>query len=540
MAVAEIPPVQDVSPAPEQDAAGSQPSEERMAPEAIEEAGDQLFIAGVSEEVDDITGSAAGIEFAENEDAELSVDQAETAIAAVPEVVTPGQEIELQDVESSTIPLDRTDQPHQTNERLLNPLTEESEADRLFESEEELKLAESTENDSTSIRPQLHEFQFGCSICHSLIAASTLQIGELIKCVDCESSIRVPQPDPLSLRPVGTFFQTDVDGARLEEMELGISDAIELPKFDLPNIDLLGEDDSLLSAPRSTSGSTIAPPAAGKPLGSAASNADSDRKPAQSAVSKPTGQTCNADRLEIKSLGEFLAFVAHADFIFRWITLSMILTAELVLFRLTIGNFGSSDLATRMTGIPLAFPTLLMVFVYAVVSSVFGSNVLDQTAAGQRTIDQWPEFEFFGWLSRSFFYLTSFWLSSLPGLAISLAFLNFSFWYWLAVPLLAISFLIFFPVLLFSVLCNQQAWNPVSKPVWDSFKTCRASWQQFYVYSGIIIVAAAPLLLLQIWPNFFTSVILATAFSFLLFAYFRLLGYLGRALSKHLEISNPT
>ena len=78
---------------------------------------------------------------------------------------------------------------------------------------------------------EVQEFRFACVTCRSLNLGRTDQIGQMINCYECESRIKVPEPEIADLRPLGTFEEMESDA------ELKISDPVELPKTYAPLVD---------------------------------------------------------------------------------------------------------------------------------------------------------------------------------------------------------------------------------------------------------------------------------------------------------------
>jgi hypothetical protein len=109
-------------------------------------------------------------------------------------------------------------------------------------------------------------------------------------------------------------------------------------------------------------------------------------------------------------------------------------------------------------------------------------SIVEETAYGADEIENWPPFDWKGWILTFFFAaivlaeaLAAAYVLAVPRLMGS------------PLPWLVITFLLY-PVLLLSALENDSPFVPIAMPVLKSFKTLWWAWWLFYVETALLIV----------------------------------------------------
>jgi hypothetical protein len=110
-------------------------------------------------------------------------------------------------------------------------------------------------------------------------------------------------------------------------------------------------------------------------------------------------------------------------------------------------------------------------------------SILEETAYGGDAVQNWPGFDWKGWI------LTFFFVAAVLGEATALSYL-------LALPQLmgsplpaVILTFVLFPVFLLSALENDNPFIPIAMPVLRSFKTVWWAWLLFYVMTAVLVAA---------------------------------------------------
>jgi len=214
----------------------------------------------------------------------------------------------------------------------------------------------------------------------------------------------------------------------------------------------------------------------------------------------------------------------------RWVGLSMAASVALGLLGIAVLLMAGPGMG-YFSAVPWVIGMLFFAFAgfvglaWAAVASVFLLAILQDTAAGNDEVEDWPSAMFTDWILECVYVLNAFTLSVLPGVAITQALGFHNPASWMAVP--AAGFVLF-PLVLLSMLEADSAVKPFSLPVWRSLFGMGWAWGLFYAEAVVLVVAfflLSGLALLLPWP--LAIPLVATVLVAALMIYFRLIGRLA-------------
>jgi hypothetical protein len=198
--------------------------------------------------------------------------------------------------------------------------------------------------------------------------------------------------------------------------------------------------------------------------------------------------------------------------------LSWFLVAFAASFILSGNRFGV------LAGAFFCLPAFWLSFWTLSYSSACGLTVLEGTAAGQQTIDEWPEPDWRDWVANLLYLafigsislalsLTITRLVAVPGLE----------WY-----LSVVTMHVLYPIVLLSALETTNPFWPVSKPVLHSILTHARFWLLYFLISCSLTAAYLALVVISAWTVPFVSALwIGPLTATILILQSRLLGRLG-------------
>jgi hypothetical protein len=223
-----------------------------------------------------------------------------------------------------------------------------------------------------------------------------------------------------------------------------------------------------------------------------------------------------------------------------------ILAAVVLGFAVMALGFATVATAVTWTGsMLLSGVAILLGTILTVAASGVLLSVLQDSAAGNSRIENWPDAVWLDWIGDSFYLIVSGVFSAGIGLAVVWVCGQMGVRTW--VPLVVCPF-VFFPVLLLSTLETQSPLLPFSPIVLRSMLRSWSTWAAFYFETAFVVVVPAGLLGLttalrysgdfgSIGGQVFVLLISATAVSVVVAAmvYFRLLGRLAWVCAEELR-----
>jgi len=225
------------------------------------------------------------------------------------------------------------------------------------------------------------------------------------------------------------------------------------------------------------------------------------------------------------------SFLFDSDAVLRWLMLTLMLQADIVLFRWIIelsARPGIAQMAALLMTLLAAFLTLAFV---AAASACFLAITQD-TANGYDKLENWPGMTITDWMMDVFYVVNGLLAAALPGLLLGVATMCLGGKVMSAVYGGAISAVALLPIFLISMATEGSCFAIASPVIWSTLRTARHRWGKFYLLSAGLGVA---LLVLARWiaaGGFFLTGLGAAAAVAVTMIYFRLLGRLAWCLSE--------
>lgn len=170
---------------------------------------------------------------------------------------------------------------------------------------------------------------------------------------------------------------------------------------------------------------------------------------------------------------------------------------------------------------PLGQSALTAFFLTMGFATAHCRSILEETAYGADVVENWPPFDWKGWLATFLFVGVIFFEAGAISYVLAIPRLFGS-----ALPAMLLTFLLF-PVFVLSSLENDNPFIPIALPVLRSFKTVWWAWWLFYVITALLLVGwvgvTIAALLFQPYLSVFVSGPLLAA---VMMIYARLLGRL--------------
>ncbi|MFH1919762.1 MAG: hypothetical protein ABIP48_07765, partial [Planctomycetota bacterium] len=405
-----------------------------------------------------------------------------------------------------------------------------------------------------------------CPLCNTMMHGTLDQVGEQLRCPDCNTPVVVPPPAP-NWAKKGPVIPRSVDDeyALREEPDRPAPKRDAAPPTLIPVVcslcatrmhataDQVGE---LITCP--DCGTPVVVPRPSEPL----PKPSPDTTPgSEYGVGEPVARTESAApvhtrRVRIKP-GEaatpegeepsgigyrkpapprwpfasgIVNFLWHRDAWPRLLAITLGLLFPLPLLAFAQSLFAIGDVQS-MGGIGsfaamacLASGTVLFLL-WSVMASAFLLAVVEDTAEGNDAIENWPEAIFSDWMFDFFFIFNGTILSLVPGVALAqvLAFTGQPYWW--SIPA---SVFFVFPVALLSMLEAGSPLVPVSLPIWGSLFSKWWAWTLFYLETALVLAAFLVFAAVVIhYGGTWGSVLVVPAWVAILMIYFRLLGRLA-------------
>jgi hypothetical protein len=156
-------------------------------------------------------------------------------------------------------------------------------------------------------------------------------------------------------------------------------------------------------------------------------------------------------------------------------------------------------------------------------------SIVEATANGENEVATWPDWNVFAWFMPATYVLVAVVVSSIPGVAVAVGTYAAN----LDNPLMAafgiaapvvLSWLVLFPVVLFSMLVEESLFAVVSGETMRSLKVAGDAWVIFYAYSILIVLLGTAAGAMLAADNFLVSGLGAAAAVGVLMLYARLVG----------------
>jgi ribosomal protein S27E len=226
-------------------------------------------------------------------------------------------------------------------------------------------------------------------------------------------------------------------------------------------------------------------------------------------------------------LAGVFGFLFYSSSVKAWAGLSFgtILVYYLTTNAVASGLRGGGDLFYSLIFAMMAAAAGLLLVMFQAVAML---AIVQDTAAGNEEVEDWPDFIFVDWVGQAFYVLNAAAFSALPGFLAAAA-LGYSGP--LRVGLTAISFAALFPVMVLSQLDGGSPFSLFTPGVLKGAIKSPLAWGAFYVVSLVVLAAAAGLgwltLRLVSWSGIPAAVVLGILLATTLLLESRLIGRLA-------------
>ncbi|MBN1911060.1 MAG: hypothetical protein JW818_15040 [Pirellulales bacterium] len=304
------------------------------------------------------------------------------------------------------------------------------------------------------VEPNEQTLRWACPGCGAMLRAKASAAGGRFPCPKCKAIVEVPSPEPVS--PPDEYAVRDVYGVLDPKEHSGPVVPVLLPEEES---DYSGEDDS------------------DKPAASYSERPKLPRFPMIQGVLSCFGSLPMLIRWGVLS--------ASAG-----VTLGFVLTAAIMAASGagSVPGLPNSRLlllaVLRVMGLLIACAAAFLGLLWTVTASAYGLAVLQDSAAGNKKIENWPDAVWLDWASDAFHLFV---VLLIPiGIAHGLGYLLDDPG-WLRFVLCCH---LLFPVVLLSTLDAQSPFMPLTTAVLWSMIRCWWTWIVFYVESGLLGAAA--------------------------------------------------
>ncbi len=273
--------------------------------------------------------------------------------------------------------------------------------------------------------PSADSYRVRCRTCEAVIYVSPRQTGQTIACPDCGTKVKVPLPP--APKPKVKLAEYDLD--------IGIA----------PPHELVQQVDN-------------------------------------------TAQLLSAVRAKVEQQQETRPQPPRRPFVdgvfgFPWqlsalpaVVVICFLSCLVVVLIQTISELKGKE---QVVGIPLSVAAFMISAVITIVASVFWMTVINWTAMGYRKIENWPDFEIFGWLRTSLFFVNALAIGAVPSGVLLILLPSGVF----ATPLAMPFVFLLFPFFLLSMTDLDSPIGFYSRFIFDSLQQNRGAWSTFYAWS---------------------------------------------------------
>ncbi|TWT93315.1 zinc-ribbon domain-containing protein [Stieleria varia] len=326
------------------------------------------------------------------------------------------------------------------------------------------------------------EFRLKCPICGSLMYAKARQAGKQIKCGDCHSLVKVPQPP--KVKPVQSVPSPDE----------GYSFALQAPATENKPTDPYQKNANEL-------------------LAQAAAERDKETKPKQSLD------------MDVPSVGRWLAGVfgifKDSGVILHWIILSSLLA-------------GPAAFAYAQESTPLYLGVMIWSVLFGVLVISCGFAIMQAVANQLESVTDWPTMDPPAWFEQLMVVVMATAMAAAPPFVVCKLFG--------APPMISLGFTMFcvyiaFPFLILSMLDMQSIFTPFSPEVARSATQCSEAWGGLYFSSAMLF---GGVFFFALFAATSTGGLVATIFLGVaaIFVYFSMIGRLAYAIGQ--AVNGPT
>lgn len=441
------------------------------------------------------------------------------------------------------------------------------------------------------VKPKPQEVPVVCHVCGTRMYAKLDKIGQEVKCPDCFTRLKVP---PLAASEAGKAAGPTLEGAE----EYAMSDVVERPKYrPLQNprgeYDVLSamdpaamehrltvsggrprtdkQDGTQATGERRVTGERVTVEPVDEDEAEAGDSSDDEiaiEPPVERVQLAPDPRTIMPNpqmeeenalydgRYDDGLIGDGVAagspdawkrapmmygiveFLFYPSTLLRWAGFSIGTAMAAVIVHRGVEMVLEGDakiLFVLWGGIPVV-ATVLISFAAAMFA------VVSETGNGENEVSSWPDWRVFEWFLPAAYICGAAIVSGLPGGVIAGMTLAGSLKdpamaaFGIAAPLL-LSWLVLFPIVLYSMLAENSLLAVFSSQVGQSFRAAGDAWMYFYMYSIVIFVVGGIGVGMMALDGLLIKALAASGVVGLVFLYLRILGRLMWSANQRLAKS---
>jgi len=156
--------------------------------------------------------------------------------------------------------------------------------------------------------------------------------------------------------------------------------------------------------------------------------------------------------------------------------------------------------------------------------------IVQDTANGSDEVSSYPDWNFVDWVATSMYFPVAAFVAGLPGsiftVALISAGLNPTFGAYAAIAPLVLSWVVLFPLVLYSMLAEGSIMAPFSVATYKSLQEAPEGWVFFYMYAAVLGLMGGAAFAWVCSPSWFVNTIGSIGVVFVGFLYCRILGRL--------------
>ena len=197
-----------------------------------------------------------------------------------------------------------------------------------------------------------------------------------------------------------------------------------------------------------------------------------------------------------------VSFLVDRDAALRWLMLTLLLQAAVVLFgwivELSRGS-GIAQMGALLMTLAAAFLTLL----FAATAAASCLAILQDTASGRDKIENWPGMQITDWMMDVFYVVNALLTAALPGLFMGGTWMCLGGKVGSAIYGGASSSIALFPLFLISMVTEGSTFSVASPAVWGTVRTQPRLWGKFYLLSAAVGLVLLVLGRIMVGSGFF-------------------------------------
>jgi hypothetical protein len=226
-----------------------------------------------------------------------------------------------------------------------------------------------------------------------------------------------------------------------------------------------------------------------------------------------------------------LSFLVDGDAALRWLLLTLLLHAAVVLFSWIVELSRGAGIA-QMGALLMTLAATVLTLVFAATAAASCLAILQDTASGRDKIENWPGIQIGDWMMDVFYVVNALLTAALPGLFLGGTLMCMGGKVGSAIYGGAFSSIALFPLFLISMVTEGSAFSLACADVWSTVWTQPRWWGKFYLLSAALGLVLLGLGQILVGSGFFLQGLCSAVAVAAILVYFRLLGRLAWCLSS--------